>query len=91
MNNFLFSLTTEHLIKLGEKSQAIIKKITNSLKSNNIRIVKLQVKYKVEQSFYEVSHSRQLNVHMYQRILYIFLRINPLREQFHCLGDLLFS
>lgn len=62
MNNFLFSLTTEHLIKLGEKSQAIIKKITNSLKSNNIRIVKLQVKYKVEQSFYEVSHSRQLSM-----------------------------
>lgn len=62
MNNFSFSFATKHLIKLGEKSQAIIKTVTKSLKSNNICIVKLQVKYKVEQSFYEISPSRQLSM-----------------------------
>lgn len=41
-----------------EKNEVIIPKIMNSTKSNSICIVKLQVKYKAEQSFYEVSPSR---------------------------------
>lgn len=55
MNNFLSSFTTECLIKLGGKKSSNHYQVINSLKSNNICIVRLQVKYKVKKLFYEIA------------------------------------